>query len=1590
MKTARILEGKPYTGNWNVTIGKRFVLLAAFAFVLGAQGDYVWNGGSAGSEWTGGSLWMVGGAASAWADGNTAVFETAGDAATLNADVSAAKVDFRANATVGGTATLTVPDVSVASGVSATISAPTAGALTKNGAGALTLGATRTAQTTVEEGALVMANGATVDSTKLTLGADAAKPVTLDYGGQELSVNSSTASAYMKPGTDVTLSNGTFKFTQQLNLSDDANTPATITVAKGATLDTTGRFIIAPANERTVNVAGGTMKSESPGWANWIMQASLNGRLNINVTEGGLLLFGDSVHMLTCRDSVNGSTDYQSPSLYVKVVDSTLRVNGGGLLNFGKDPDNNNKNPVKPTGVFAATNSVIDVLNAINVGDAASTGGNTEGSYTADFENCTITSKTITVYQKNRPLNAVQFGGGTRYVFRDAGNIVAPSDDAKWFTVGEGGFVIDKNGKSVTVNANFGGTGAVTSAGNGTLTIARSQTASAPLVCEAGTTVVNAGLSVARAVTVKGGATLSVNGASQVSLSGGLALEAGATLNVVGTEPVALASLTLPASGTAKLTRDGDGGFSPGTYTILEMAGIAVADVQNRLNPETGFEYTWSVEGNRLVLTVAAADTDSLYVWNGGSAGAGWTGGTPWLFGNTASAWQNGKTAVFRTAGDSATVNGDVSAALVDFRANTTVGGSSTLTAAMVNVNEDVAATINAPTTGELTKTGAGTLTLGVSRSAQTTVEEGALVMANGATVDSTKLMLGTDAAKPVTLDYGGQTLSGTPGDYTVNGMNVTLTNGVFSNDGDIDYINLMPAVLTIAKGAAFDCSGRYSVNPSGHSIVNIAGGAFTSGAKANNWFMQASANGWLDINVTDGGLFETGGNLNFLTCQDLSSYDTPTVNLTVTGGSTIRTKDSVGYLYLGYYGSTKKDATPSLSLTAEDSFIVAADIQLGNDKVQPASSYTADFENCVITSGTFQVRGNTQTVNARFGGGTRYVFRGDASIVAPSDDAKWFTAGEGGFVIDKNGKNVTLNANFGGTGAVTSAGNGTLTVVRSQTASAPLVCEAGTLAVNAGLSVARPVTVKGGATFTVPGTDQVTLADVAFEEGAEFHINELTGVAPIAVAGLTLPEGGAVSLTKNGGFATGVYRILEKTGIAVSDVQGKLVPVLTDNALEYSWAVDGNTLVLFVGNPSGIFWTGFAGDGKMSSAGNWLNNVAPKAGDDIDFSSLSGNATINADIGATFDAVTMGEGVVTFTGALAAKSLSDTSKVAVGANATVTLDGDLVLDTLTARRYVAYSVAAGGLFRVTGTISGNGNADTDDHDIWPTVAKCDGAVAAKGLVSDKGTVSGKEYWSFRLARDADSGTCAKWLIGSDGFSGEGGFWISLWNKASIQAEADFSIDSPIGLRNNWANPTLTLNTTDYTDSSIGRTITGNAVFTVLGTLTVEGKGTFLCNYSPVELNGKSAYSGEITVQQPATFAINPGKYPTTGSTKVNSGAALKVAQSGTVALGGNLSLGDGAVLGFNYTNMGNPVLALEGKTVTFAEGATTNVTVRITAADGVRAHSGRNVLTTGGKFADATVTLEAGAPKWVKGVSVENGEIVLEAKPAGTVIICR
>ena len=148
-----------------------------------------------------------------------------------------------------------------------------------------------------------------------------------------------------------------------------------------------------------------------------------------------------------------------------------------------------------------------------------------------------------------------------------------------------------------------------------------------------------------------------------------------------------------------------------------------------------------------------------------------------------------------------------------------------------------------------------------------------------------------------------------------------------------------------------------------------------------------------------------------------------------------------------------------------------------------------------------------------------------------------------------------------------------------------------------------------------------------------------------------------------------------------------------------------------------------------------------------------------------------------------------------------------------------------------------------------------------------------------------------------------------------------------------------------------------------------------------------SDFAGALTVQDTATVAFNAlCGFTRGGSATVNGGATLEVAQSGSLALGKDLTLADGATLAFNFTDKETmPVLDMEGKTVT-VNGA---VNIKI-AADGIRPTSGKHALTAGGKFAGAAVSLAEGAPNWVKGVSVADGDIVLEAKPAGTVVFVR
>ena len=166
------------------------------------------------------------------------------------------------------------------------------------------------------------------------------------------------------------------------------------------------------------------------------------------------------------------------------------------------------------------------------------------------------------------------------------------------------------------------------------------------------------------------------------------------------------------------------------------------------------------------------------------------------------------------------------------------------------------------------------------------------------------------------------------------------------------------------------------------------------------------------------------------------------------------------------------------------------------------------------------------------------------------------------------------------------------------------------------------------------------------------------------------------------------------------------------------------------------------------------------------------------------------------------------------------------------------------------------------------------------------------------------------------------------------------------------------------------------------GAMNVTGCGT-------VVFNSVSMFSGGLTVSDSATVAVNADKKPGNGAVTVHDDATLEVAESGTVTLGGDLSLADGVTLAFNFTERTTaPTLSIASdKTVT----ANGKVKVKVTAPTNFHPSVSANVLTSGGKFAGVSVELvEDGKPDWATGVSVVDGNIVLGIKPAGLVFFVK
>ena len=587
------------------------------------------------------------------------------------------------------------------------------------------------------------------------------------------------------------------------------------------------------------------------------------------------------------------------------------------------------------------------------------------------------------------------------------------------------------------------------------------------------------------------------------------------------------------------------------------------------------------------------------------------------------------------------------------------------------------------------------------------------------------------------------------------------------------------------------------------------------------------------------------------------------------------------------------------------------------------------------LNAGTFALFGGGAAVNASkldfsSASSVALAINGGATLVADTDIAANanLTLTVNGGVIDTAGSAVTIADDIGGTGSVMFKGGTTATL-------------SGTVGYSGKTFIAA------GTTIAVSGMDAATILS---------HGLDLVG-APVP----NTP-----------------YTVLTST----DDLSGaNLDNVTCGLATSFTKAVvGGNSIVVTVtGDIKHGYWTGAVGDGKISNTGNWSDGT-PAAGDALDFSGVASGAAIIGDTDVTYGAVTIVD-KITFSGTFAATSFSDTSKISVAANSTVTLDGDLRFSN-TASRYILGTIGAGGRFVVTGDIEQTSSATAE---IKPFSG--DGALVAKGLVSNARNGSGTDRDNIYLFRlDRPSTSTLNWIIGSDGLSGNRRFCCfgSADSNVNIQPDnSDFDISTVIGA---WNSISLNLNTTGY-DGNAHKITFSTGSINQSGTVNIKGNGT-------VELANSIYGNNPFYVQDTAMLSVKRGKDAGNyGALTVASGATLEIAESAasagaaSVTRRGNLTLANGAKLKFNFTDRSiAPVLAKSNGTTVAASG---KVYVVVSATGVDKPRSGEHILTTCGGF--TTVELVPDAPKWARGVSVNgDGNIVLNVKAPGMMLFVR
>ncbi len=1142
--------------------------------------------------------------------------------------------------------------------------------------------------------------------------------------------------------------------------------------------------------------------------------------------------------------------------------------------------------------------------------------------------------------------------GGTLKAYAPT-ELFMPAYDELHVYVGANGGVIDTDGFDVTIGEDFdnvtGESGALRFTGGGTVTLTGA--------VNCASTAIDVGTKLALTTAAK--TALFANG-------------------------VTVAIPSVGASDGATILEIADGG----TFTQGDI------DDHAAVSGDSAGRYALVLADNGT--KIAIADTlAGEYVWNGGASGASWLTAGNWTKNGVPGNWFNSTAAVFENSGDAAMVDSDVTAASVTFRANATITGSAVLSVGEVAVSNGVSATISAATSGAMEKTGPGTLALTSSRTDNTTLSDGTLVLSGeGVTLDSSRFTFGTEAAKSLSLRLeNGAALTPVPGAFNIgafdSGTAAFYNEGDWTASGDLilgsgtntsaEYLHA-GGTLTIGGHIYI---GNNSASDSARSYIEVSGGAIDFSARKHIYVGNQGA---------------AGSRAEMVVKND--AYVAPGMSIVIgnkTGGTMTLTNDA-------YVVTGKHDAGGHITLSSESD---------QNGDACALNLFGGVLETRYIAHGSGS---GLATIN--FDGGTLKAQDATTTLITAHNKLDVVVGPKGG-TIDSACVSFAIAEPLTGTGGMTFAGGGTVTLN-----AAPTYAGKSTIQVGTTLIVAAAIAGEKLA-FAIPEGLASGLYKVVAISGGGTFANDILSTA-------TLPAGNChFYLNADKTEIWCIYSEIADADIWIGGTSGSLndgVNWLSGNVPASGTAgiCCGANATLTNPNGSGfaattiIFPTNSAPTTISGAALTGVAAIVNNSASDMEFQNA---VTFAVDIDVVQDA-----GAIKFTGGATGVKLArrtdihGTYMLTTSGNhteitqTTVKSDGVYLLPNGTFYKHNGdFHIEAGGRAQVKNariaTKTGATLLGTNDGEF-----KVDGEFLVEGNSGKVTHYTGGGTGTFiaNKIRVIQSGYIVplgngKTVIGADGIvrgdgyvrvSNNGSHWIGScadWTMYYTTLGEYTAANKYVVYKHSSSTWSIvTFDTTDFYDGTIGRTITaesligaGNASSAQKFRVNVTGIGKFVFanTYDDAEDTAK-IFTGGLTVSNLATVAAMANAWPGKGDVTLEDTSTFEVAQSGTVTIGGNLSLAENASLAFNFTDKATPpVLALaSGKTATLP----TTVNVKVTAAEGVTPKGGNHTLTSGIDFTGKTVNL-VDKPKWVQGAAVDSsGNLVLTTIAKGFVLIVK